>query len=63
MIHEIRRFEFPVLQHAVSQRIAFAEAAAVGLTVFELAAAGQAARDIKLIAKEILSLTAERKAA
>lgn len=63
VVNAIRAFDFPVLHHAVSQRVAFAEAAAVGLTVIEMAAAGQAARDIKSVAKEILSLTAERKAA
>jgi hypothetical protein len=37
VINEIRRFELPVLHHAVSQRIAFAEAAAVGLAAMRLA--------------------------
>jgi chromosome partitioning protein len=63
VVDAIRQFEFPVLRNAISQRIAFAEAAAVGLTVFETAAAGMAAREIKAIAKEIQSLQSERKAA
>ncbi len=63
VVDAIRQFEFPVLHNAVSQRIAFAEAATVGLTVFETAATGMAAREIKSVAKEILTLQNERKAA
>ena len=55
--------ELPVLRHAVSQRIAFAEAAAVGLTVAEIPGAGQAAKDISAVAKEIQHPCEERKAA
>ena len=64
VVEAIRHHNLPVLTHAVAQRIAFAEAAAVGLSVFEIAGPGhQAARDIRAVAREIQSLNAERKAA
>jgi chromosome partitioning protein len=63
VVAAIAHHQLPVLRHAVSQRIAFAEAAAVGLTVFEIAGAGQAAKDISAVAKEIQNLCEERKAA
>jgi len=56
-------FEFPLLAHAVSQRVAFAEAAALGLTVVETAPGGEAAREIAAVAKEIVRLEQERRAA
>ena len=53
---------FPVLPHAISQRVVFAESAGQGLTVREVAPYGDAAREIaKLCA--CINITGERKAA
>lgn len=49
-------FAMPVLQHAVSQRVAFAESAAQGQTVLELDPEGTASREISALVDEILAM-------
>ena len=63
VVKAFEKFEFPVLAHAVSQRVTFAEAAAQGLSVFEMPGFNHAAREIAAVADEILSLEQPRKAA
>jgi chromosome partitioning protein len=50
-------FELPVLSAQICQRIAFAESAATGQTVLETEPKGVAAKEIKALAKEILTHT------
>jgi len=52
----LEQFELPVLVSAIAQRVIFAEAAAVGKTVFDLDPNGIAAREIRVLAEELLSL-------
>ena len=55
---------FPVLKSQVCQRVIYAESAAQGLTVIEVAPSGEAAREVKALAKELLRYeNEERKAA
>ena len=56
-------FPFPVLPMAVAQRIAFAETAEKGLTVFEVDAAFDARLDIERLAQALPAITKERTAA
>ena len=49
-------YQKPVLKSEVCQRVAFAESAAQGKTVFELDAHSSAAQEIAALTKEILSL-------
>lgn len=49
-------YPLPVLKHAVSQRIVFAESAASGQTVFEVAPQHAAAKEIQALVKEIEAL-------
>lgn len=63
VIGAFREFEFPVLRSAIAQRVSFAEAAAQGLSVFELAGVNPAAGEIAAVADEILALQQQGKAA
>lgn len=56
-------YPFPLLSASVSQRVAFAEAAAQGLAVCEIAPEGEAAMEISAITESLKSLNTERKAA
>ena len=56
------RARVPLIAHAIGQRVAFAEAAAQGLTVVETAPGGEAAREIAAVAKEIVRLERRRAA-
>lgn len=47
-------YEIPVLNSAVCQRVAFAESAAMGLTVMEVAPKSAAAGEIKALIKELM---------
>jgi chromosome partitioning protein len=59
----LARFDdIPVLSAALSQRIIYAESAAKGLSVIEAAPAGEAAREMDDLAKQVLGAK-ERKAA
>lgn len=49
-------FQIPVLDHAVCQRVAFAESAAQGQTVLELDPEGTASREISALVDEILAI-------
>ena len=55
--------DVPVLTSAIYQRVVYAESAARGLSVIEAAPASDAAREIQTLAREILDVTAARKAA
>ena len=57
------QFPFPVLEPKVSQRVAFAEAAAQGLTVIETAPGSPAAWEIYTLADTLKTATNERAAA
>jgi len=50
------RYEIPVLDAAVSQRVAFAESAAQGLTVMEVEPKGLAADEIRAVVLEVTRL-------
>jgi chromosome partitioning protein len=63
VISAFDQYEFPVLASSISQRVSFAEAAAIGLTVYETPARMVAGPEISALAKEILSLQQKRKAA
>lgn len=56
-------FSYPVLATPVSQRVAFAEAAAQGLSVVETAPSSMAAIEIDNLAELVISTHEERKAA
>jgi chromosome partitioning protein len=47
-------YPFPVLKSKINQRVAFAESATQGKTVFELGAENQASREITLLVNEIM---------
>jgi chromosome partitioning protein len=47
-------YELPVLRSLISQRVAFAECAATGQTVFDTEPQGQAAKEVKLLVIELL---------
>jgi chromosome partitioning protein len=47
-------FEVPVLESTVTQRVAFAESAAQGLTVFEIEPGSVAAREMEAVGEELL---------
>ena len=51
-------FNLPVLQTTVSQRVVFAESAAVGKLVFEVDQAQAAQEEIKALGKEIMEIVA-----
>jgi chromosome partitioning protein len=63
VVQAFEKFDLPVLAHAISQRVTFAEAAAQGLSVFESSSFNHAAREIAAVADDILSLQEKRKAA
>jgi chromosome partitioning protein len=54
--------DVPVLSAVLSQRIIYAESAAKGLSVIEAAPAGEAAREMEDLAKQVLGAK-ERRAA
>ena len=49
-------YEYPTLKTAIHQRVIFAECAAPGSTVIEMENKGQAAKEIKKLANEILEM-------
>jgi len=49
-------YEYPTLKTAIHQRVIFAECAAPGSTVIEMDNKGQAAKEIKKLANEILGM-------
>lgn len=53
-------YPFPVMKTAIAQRVSFAEASA-GYTVLETVPSGDAAREIKAFAKEVLKLMGMKK--
>lgn len=53
----LANYPLPILKNAVSQRILFAESAATGQTVFELAPQHAAAKEIRVLVKEIEALS------
>lgn len=63
VIAAFKDYPFPLLEASVSQRVAFAEAAAQGLTVIETAPDSQAAWEIDAVAEELTQTTKERAAA
>jgi chromosome partitioning protein len=52
----LTNFEIPILKSQICQRVVFAESAATGQTVLETAPKSAAAKEIKAIAKEILTM-------
>lgn len=58
-----KEFPFPLATTAITQRVAFAEAAAQGLTVIETAPGSQAAMEIYDLAESLKSATKESRAA
>lgn len=56
-------FSVPVLKQTITQRVAFAETAAQGLTVIETAPGSQAAWEIDALAEFLKTVTKERAAA
>lgn len=63
VVSAFKDYPFPLLKAAVSQRVAFAEAAAQGLTVIETAPDGPAAWEIDAVAEELNKFTKESFAA
>ena len=63
VLKAFREMPFPVLNSFVTQRIAFAEAAAQGLAVVEVSSGGMPAQEIAALAEEVLNATKERMAA
>jgi chromosome partitioning protein len=51
----LAEFEVPVLDATVTQRVAFAETAARGVTVFETDPEGVAAREMESLGRELLA--------
>lgn len=49
-------YQIPVLKSSISQRVAFAESAATGQTVFETEPKGAAAKEVKALVKELMGL-------
>ena len=56
VIDALQGYPLAIAQAVISQRIAFAESAARGLSVLETAPKGQAALEIKALARELLTL-------
>ncbi len=54
VVEALGAYEFPVLKAAVAQRVAFAEAAASGSTVLEIAPQSLAAQEIEALVQEIM---------
>lgn len=62
VVTALANFGLPVCDYALSQRVAFAESAARGLTVIETEPKSEAAREITTLARSLLSFK-EKKAA
>jgi chromosome partitioning protein len=56
VIEALTNFNTPILKSQICQRVAFAESAATGQTVLETSPKSAAAKEIKAIAKELLTL-------
>jgi len=54
-------YPVPVLKAAISQRVSFAESAAVGQTVLETEPNGSAAQEIRAMLSELMEVGHERK--
>jgi len=63
VLQAFRDLPYPLLKQAVTQRVAFAEAAAQGLTVIETQPGSMAALEISDLADELLALNQESRAA
>ncbi len=50
---ELRKHDLPVFENGTCQRVAYAESAAVGLTVLDIQTATEAKHEIEAIAKEV----------
>ena len=58
VVEALGAYELPVLKAAVAQRVAFAEAAASGSTVLEIAPQSLAAQEIEALVQEIMEVYA-----
>lgn len=58
MTEALSGYSIPVLKAKISQRVAFAESAAQGKTVFELAPKSHASREMKDLINEIMKVAA-----
>lgn len=56
----LKSYPIPVMNTTISQRVAFAESAATGLSVLELSPNGPAAREIKSLVAELLGINHEQ---
>lgn len=56
VVSALSEFELPVFESHISQRVIFAEAAASGMTVFDIEPEGKAAQEIVSLVDEILTL-------
>lgn len=56
VIEALAGYELPVVRSQVCQRVAFAECAATGQTVFETDPNGQAAKEIKSLVEELINV-------
>ncbi len=63
VVEALDEYPLPVLGTAVSQRVAFAESAAQGQTVFDTVPGSTAAREVDGLVDDLLALVAEREAA
>jgi chromosome partitioning protein len=63
VVQALVEFGFPVNEHAVHQRVVYAESAARGLGVIEHEPRSEAAREIACLAKSLLGRQAKAKAA
>jgi chromosome partitioning protein len=59
----LEQLGLPILSAALMQRVIYPESAAAGLSVIEAEPNGAAAREIEALAREVLSLTNNKKAA
>lgn len=54
VVEALQGYPFPVVKTVVHQRVAFAESAATGLSVFEFDPKGSAAKEVKILVRELL---------
>ena len=56
VVEALEQYPIPVLKSTISQRVIFAESAASGNTVMEVASNGPAAKEVKALVNELLKL-------
>ena len=56
MFTALANYLFPVLPSAITQRVAFAESAALGQSVLEVEPNGAAAQEIRIFTREALEM-------